>query len=273
MADMKEIRRYKDLAQGTRKEILEMIYRTKSPHIGSCYSIVEILIALYFKVLHVSPSNPTAKKRDRFILSKGHACPALYATLYKKGFIRKIDLDRFAIEGGVFEHHPRRDIKMGIEATTGSLGHGLSMGLGMAIAAKYDKSANKVFVLTSDGEMNEGSIWEAIMFASQHKLDNLAVVIDYNKMQALGETDKILSLEPLSEKLSAFGWGVEEVDGHNLQELIRVFKKIPFCRHKPSVIIAHTVLGKDVSFMENKLRWHYDCPDKKEYLKALKEFS
>ena len=269
----KQIKNHINLAKEVRKEVLKMIYRTKSPHIGSCFSIVEILVALYFGVLNVSPNHTNMKKRDRFILSKGHACPALYATLSKKGFIAKEVLNKFAVEGGILEHHPTRNIQLGIEVSTGSLGHGLSIGVGMAIAAKYSNYMNKVFVLLSDGEMNEGSVWEAVMFASHRKLDNLVAVIDYNKMQALGKTEDILNLEPLGKKLNDFGWEVQEIDGHNSRELMQAFKNIPIRSKKPTAIIAHTILGKGVSFMQDKLRWHYDFPDKKEYKQALEELS
>ena len=264
---------YEDIAKKARKEILEMIYRTKSPHIGSSLSIVEILVALYFKILSVFPDNPEAEKRDRFILSKGHGCPALYAVLLLKGFISKKHINGFAVNGGTLEHHPTRDIKRGIEVSTGSLGHGLSIGLGMATAAKHDKASYRVFALLSDGEMDEGDVWEAAMFASHHKLDNLIGIIDFNKIQALGRTNEVLNLEPLAQKWSAFGWEVKEVDGHNLEEIIDTLENLPYGQGKPIVVIAHTVKGKGVSFMENKLLWHYRCPNKEEYTKALKELS
>ncbi len=267
------MRYYEDIAKKARKEILNMIYRTKSPHIGSSFSIVEILIALYFKILSVSPDNPQTENRDRFILSKGHGCPALYAVLSLKGFINQRCINGFAVNGGTLEHHPTRDIKRGIEVSTGSLGHGLSIGAGMAISAKYDKSSYRIFALLSDGEMNEGDVWEAAMFASHHKLDNLVGIIDYNKIQALGRTNEVVNLEPLAQKWSAFGWEVREIDGHNFEEIINTLENIPYGQGKPIVLIAHTVKGKGVSFMENKLLWHYRCPNKEEYTKALKELS
>ncbi len=267
------MRYYEDIAKKTRKEILNMIYRTKSPHIGSSFSIVEILVALYFKILSVSPKSPEAENRDRFILSKGHGCPALYAVLSLKGFISQSCINGFAVNGGTLEHHPTRDMKRGIEVSTGSLGHGLSIGTGMAISAKYDKSSYRIFALLSDGEMNEGDVWEAAMFASHHKLDNLVGIIDYNKIQALGRINEVINLEPLAQKWSAFGWEVREIDGHNFKEIISTLENIPYGQGKPIVLIAHTVKGKGVSFMENKLLWHYRCPNKEEYTKALKELS
>jgi len=262
---------YEVVAKKARKEILNMIYRTRSPHIGSSFSIVEILVALYFKTLSLSPHNPKKEDRDRFILSKGHACPALYAVLLLRGFISRRFLDGFAVDGGTLGHHPNRDIMRGIEVSTGSLGHGLSIGAGMAIAAKYDRASRRIFVLLGDGEMNEGSVWEAVMFASHHRLDNLVGIIDYNKIQALGKTKEVENLEPLAQKWRAFGWKVREIDGHNLEEIINTLGNIPFREGKPTAIIAHTVKGKGVSFMENKLLWHYRCPDEEEYNKALKE--
>jgi transketolase len=267
------MRYYEDIAKRARKEILNMIYRTKSPHIGSSFSIIEILVALYFKILSISPDNPEAENRDRFILSKGHGCPALYAILSLRGFINQNILNKFAVNGGALGHHPIRDTKQGIEISTGSLGHGLSIGAGMAIAAKYDKSSYKIFVLLSDGEMNEGDVWETIMFASHHKLDNLVSVIDYNKIQALGRTNEVINLNPFAQKWNAFGWEVREIDGHNFEEIINTFENIPYGKGKPIVIIAHTLKGKGISFMENKLLWHYRCPSKEEYVKALQELS
>ena len=267
------MRHYEDIAKKARKKILNMIYQTNSPHIGSSFSIVEILVALYFKILSVSPKSPEAENRDRFILSKGHGCPALYAVLSLKGFISQSCINGFAVNGGTLEHHPTRDIKRGIEASTGSLGHGLSIGAGMAIAAKYDKASYRLFVLLSDGEMNEGDVWEAAMFASHHKLDNLVSIVDYNKIQALGRTNEVVNLEPLAQKWSAFGWDVREIDGHNFEEIINTLENIPYGQGKPVVVIAHTVKGKGVSFMENKLLWHYRFPNKEEYTKALKELS
>lgn len=261
------------LAKKIRKSILNLIYNTKSPHIGPSFSIVEILIALYFGHLNVSPNNPLNPDRDRFILSKGHACPAFYAVLAEKGFLSEEDLKGFAVNGGMLEQHPNKDIKRGIEVSTGSLGHGLSIGVGMALAAKQDKKNYKIYVLLSDGELNEGSVWEAVMFASQHGLDNLVAIVDYNKIQALGYNKDIINLEPLSQRWSSFGWTVREIDGHDFSQIFEAFDKIPFSAGKPNIIIAHTVKGKGVSFMEDKLLWHYRSPNDKEYEIALKELS
>ena len=264
---------YVKIARDLRIGILQTIYRSKAPHIGPCFSIVEILTALYFKYLKFSLSTPNLENRDRLIFSKGHACPALYVVLQKKGFISKKDLENYGVNGGALEHHPAMDFKRGIEVSTGSLGHGLSVGVGMALAAKRDKKRYKVYVLLSDGELNEGSTWEAIMFAAHHKLDNLVAIVDYNKMQALGFTKDIIELDPLAKKWASFNWGVREIDGHNFSDIFKVFERLPFNFGRPSVIIAHTIKGKGVSFMENNLLWHYRPPDDMEYKKAMQELS
>lgn len=268
---IQEIEKYTKISKEIRREILDMIYKVKAPHIGSSFSIVEILVTLYFKYLKVSPCNPKDKNRDRFILSKGHGCPALYAVLAHKGFLNKEILKGFGCNGGTLEEHPTFDLTKGIEVSTGSLGHGLSIGAGMAISAKHDNNPYRVFVLLSDGENNAGFIWEAAMFAAHHKLDNLITIVDYNKIQALGRTEEVVNLEPFSDKWHSFGWGVKEIDGHDFTQLFSAFENIPFKQGRPSAIIAHTVKGKGVSFMEDKLLWHYKCPSEEEYLRAIKE--
>jgi len=266
-----EIEEFQEVAKKIRREILDMIYRAKAPHIGSSFSIVEILVVLYFKYLKISPNNSQDKNRDRFILSKGHGCPALYAVLAHRGFFNSDILKGFGCNGGTLEEHPTRDLIKGIEISTGSLGHGLSIGTGMAIAAKHDNNPYRVFVLLSDGETEAGFVWEAAMFAAHHKLDNLIAIVDYNKIQALGRIKEVVDLEPYSEKWRSFGWEVKEINGHDFAQLFSVFEDIPFKHGKPSVIIAHTIKGKGISFMEDKLLWHYRCPDKEEHKKALKE--
>ena len=266
-------REYQKIAKKVRQEILEMIYRTKGPHIGSSFSMVELLVALYFKVLRIDPQEPHDPQRDRFILSKGHGCPGFYPVLFERGFFGQKVLDGFAIDGGTLEGHPTKNVSWGIETTTGSVGHGLSLASGMALAAKYDKANYRVFTILGDGELDEGSNWEAMMFASHHKLDNLVAIVDYNKLQIMGTTSEVMNLEPLSEKWRSFGWEVKEIDGHNFQEIFPVLEHIPFKKDKPSCIIAHTVKGKGVSFMENQLRWHDKYPDEEEYKRAKAELS
>jgi len=267
----KKITEYRNIAKQIRRKTLNMIYRTRSPHIGSSFSMVEILVALYFNILLIDPEKPNDPNRDRFVLSKGHGCPALYATLAQRGFLSEDVLDRFAVDGGSLEQHPTRDIPLGIEISSGSLGHGLSLGAGMAIAAKYDRNSYRVFVFLGDGELDEGSNWEAIMFAAHHGLDNLVAIVDYNKLQILGRTSEVLNLEPLADKWRSFGWVVREIAGHDFKQIIEAFEKIPFLSRKPSVVIAHTIKGKGVSFMEDERCWHDKYPDEEEYKKALAE--
>lgn len=248
-----------------------MCYTSGSSHIGSALSIVEILITLYFKTLRIKPDNLYWCDRDRFILGKGHASVALYAVLSERGFFNRELLDGFYTDNGTLPGHLVMDVAKGIEVSSGSLGHGLPIGVGMAIVGKHDKKDYRVFVLISDGECDEGSVWESAMLAGQLKLDNLVVIIDYNKLQSFGRVKDIIDLEPLADKWRAFGWSVIEVNGHNIQELTKVFNIIPLRNNKPSVIIAHTVKGKGVSFMEDKLEWHYKSPNKDQYESAIKE--
>jgi transketolase len=271
MIETTAVIQYENISRKIRRKILDLVYKTKGPHIGSSFSIVEILVALYFQHLKVSPERCAEPDRDRFILSKGHASPALYAVLAERGFIKPADLDTFAVNGGTLEQHPNIDVERGIEVSTGSLGHGLSIGAGMALAGKIDTAPHKVYVLLSDGELNEGSIWEAIMFAGHHKLNNLVAVVDHNKIQALGCTRDIIDLEPLGEKWEKFGWHVQDIDGHSFMEIFQALDS--FSSDKPNVLILHTIKGKGVSFMENQLLWHYRTPDDGEYKNALKELS
>ncbi|MDP2909765.1 MAG: transketolase [bacterium] len=255
------------LAKKIRREVLEMLYRTKSPHIGGCFSCVEILIALYFEIMKVSPETKKNPERDIFILSKGHAAPALYSVLAERGFIPEEKLNSFAVDGGELEYHPRKNADFGIELTTGSLGYGISVGLGIAKARKPDGLKSKVFVLSSDGDMQEGSVWPALMLASKHNLDNLIVLVDYNRIQAIERTENILDLENLAEKFRAFGWEAREVNGHNVEQIIGACKNIS----KPTAIICNTIKGKGVSFMENEVVWHSRVPNDEEYQKAIAE--
>jgi transketolase len=261
------------MARQVRRKTMEIIYKTGSPHIGSSFSIVEILTVLYFRILSITPGEMESPERDRFILSKGHACPALYVTLFLRGLMTQESLDGFAVDQGCLEHHPTKNLSSGIELSTGSLGHGLSVACGMAFAAKYDRSPARIFTLMGDGELNEGSNWEAILFAAHWKLDNLVAIIDYNRIQALGRTEEILDLDPLPDKWRSFGWEVAVVDGHDINELLKVFENISIHAQKPTVIIANTTKGKGVCFMENDLLWHYRCPDDEEYAKATCELN
>jgi len=253
-----------------RKSIVYMAHYSMASHVGACLSIVEILYTLYFKVLNVDPLNPEKNDRDKFILSKGHASAALYATLAERGFFSKKLLDKYYIDNGVLPGHLDMQSVPGIEISAGSLGHGLSIGVGMALANKTDNNSGKIFVLIGDGESNEGSIWEAVMLAPALKLNNLTVIIDYNKLQGFGCTNEIINQSNMFERWKSFGWEVMEVDGHNTEELENSLKKESSC---PKIIIANTVKGKGISFMENKLEWHYKSPNEDQYKQAINELN
>lgn len=257
------------IASTIRAHVLTMSSRAKAPHVASALSCVDILVALYFKVASVFPHDPCRVDRDRIILSKGHACATLYACLAERGYFQISELDNFAKEGTEFALHPSYSLHLGLEATTGSLGHGLGIGAGMALASKIDRCSYNVFVILSDGECNEGSIWETAMWVSRRKLSNLVAIVDYNKLQALGRCSEITGLESLSMKWKSFGWDVTEVDGHNLAALAEALTST--YSDNPRVIIAHTTKGKGVSFMENDVEWHYRPPSETELQRALIE--
>lgn len=261
----------KKRAREIRKSILYMINASNSSHIATSFSCVEILTVLYFSVLCIDPKRPLWKKRDRFILSKGHGAAANYAVLAHRGFFDKKFLSNYAQDGGRLHGHSTYGLVPGIEFSTGSLGHGLPVAVGMAIAAKRDKSPHRIFVVMGDGDSQEGSNWEAIMAAGNYRLDNLVVIVDYNKMQGLGNTSEIMDLEPFAEKWRAFKWEVKEVNGHDVGELKKYLSSIPFQANMPSVLIAHTIKGRGVSYMENNIKWHYSTPMGKEFEQAIRE--
>jgi transketolase len=233
--------------------------------------MVDLLTVLYSGVLRVNPAQPDWPDRDRFILSKGHGCAGVYAVLAETGFFPLSWLDDFYQDGSRLAGHITHTGLPGVDASTGSLGHGLSIACGMALAGKRDERPYRVFTLLSDGECDEGSTWEAVLFAPHHRLDNLVAIVDYNKIQSLGTVKEVLDLDPLAAKWEAFGWAVREIDGHNFDQVESALKGIPFEPGRPSCIIAHTVKGKGVSFMENKLLWHYRSPDEQELRRALAE--
>lgn len=260
------------IARNIRARIIENSHRTHTPHLGSCLSCVDILVALYFQVLRIDPKQPRHPNRDRFILSKGHGAAALFQVLALKGFYPEAMLGSYGEDGSVFaEHPPTPEHLPGIEAATGSLGHGLPMGLGMALAARIHSQDYKVFALLSDGECNEGSIWEAAMLAAAQKLERLAIIVDYNKWQATDRSEEVMALRPLGEKWRAFCWSDYEVDGHSMSDLVELLSRVPDGSGKPVAIIAHTVKGKGVSFMEDDNDWHYRIPTEEEVLSAKKE--
>lgn len=262
---------YSQISKKIRKKVLKMIHKSQEAHIGSCLSCVDILTVLYFKILKIDSNNPLDDNRDRFILSKGHAAAALYAVLAQREFFSVNELNKYCQNGEKLAGHSTRQCVPGIEVSTGSLGHGLPMGTGMSLSAKNDEKDYRIFVLMSDGECQEGSNWEAALFSSHYKLDNLIAIIDYNKLQALGRTNEVLNLEPLKKKWEDFGWKVKEINGHNFSEIEKGLSCVPFEKNKPSLLIAHTIKGKGISFIEDKLVSHYKHFTEEEYKLALKE--
>jgi transketolase len=256
-------------ARAIRARIVRMAHDGRTPHVASALSCADVVAALYFKVLRIDPGAPEDEGRDRFILSKGHGCMAQYAALAERGFFPEEVLDEYGREGGRLAEHPAPRCVPGIEVATGSLGHGLSLGAGLALAAKIRERGYRVFVLLSDAECAEGSVWEAAIFASARGLDNLVAIVDYNNWSAMGRTSPYL--EPLAEKWKAFGWSCVEIDGHDGGAIVRALSRAPFEPSRPAVIIAHTVKGKGVPFMENDLEWHYRPPNDNDLKRALEE--
>jgi transketolase len=260
-----------DLAKKIRRHSLEMVVKSRASHIGSALSITDVLAVLYFDLLNISPLNCKKSERDIFILSKGHACVSLYATLGLKGFFDLKDLETYGLDGSNFMNHISHKVS-GVEFSTGSLGHGLPYATGIALGKKIKNKNNRVLVAVGDGELDEGSNWEALLFASHHKLDNLTIIVDYNNLQSLTTVKETLNLEPLASKFEAFGCNVYAVDGHNHLELYDSFKKsMNNTNGKPTAVIANTIKGKGVSYMENKVKWHYSTPSQDELFEALNE--
>ena len=255
------------------RKLRELIIRAlaggQRGHIGSSMSLVEIIRVLYDDFLKFNSAEPMWDDRDRFILSKGHGCLALYAILVDKGFIPVEELDRFCHEDGILGGHPEKDKVPGIEASTGALGHGLPIAVGMAIASRLKNMTCRIVVVVGDGEINEGAVWEAALSASKHKLSNLSVFIDYNKIQSYGFTKTVVDLEPLSQKWEAFGFGVTEVDGHDISALKALTQKLPLVNDRPSAIICHTIKGKGISYAENNPMWHHKSKISAEEIKSM----
>jgi transketolase len=259
-----------DLATQIRINVLRMVHKANASHVGSCFSIADILAVLYGKHLSLNLNDPKWPDRDRFILSKGHSCAAVYAALALIGYIPLKQLETYGEDGSELMAHISHKIP-GVDFSTGSLGHGLPFAVGKALAAQKQGCKWRVIALLSDGEMDEGSNWEALMFAAHHKLDNLVAIIDYNKLQSLTTVAQTLGLEPLGAKLQAFGWSVQQVDGHEHEQLNTALSSLPWKTGKPSVLIAHTTKGKGVSFMENQVEWHYKSPNIEQLAQALAE--
>lgn len=258
-------------ARAVRAHALRMVHAVNASHIGSSLSMTDLLAVLYGGgVLRVNPAEPDWPERDRFILSKGHAAAAAYATLAEAGFFPLDWLATYCQDGSQLAGHLTRGVP-GVEFSTGSLGHGLPVGTGMALAARRDSGPARVFVMLSDGELDEGSNWEAILFAAHHGLDNLVAIVDYNKIQSFGSVAEVLRLDPLAEKWRAFGWACREIDGHDHAAIAAALGDVPHEAGKPTAIVAHTVKGKGVSFMENQLAWHYKSPNLEQLAQALAE--
>ena len=259
-------------ARTLRQRLVATSAAAKIPHLGSCLSCVELLVALYWQELHVDPANPEDPDRDRFLLSKGHGAPILFQVLAERGFFPLERLADFGKAGSVFhEHPPKPGYIPGIEAATGSLGHGLPMALGMALAARIQQRPSRCYALLSDGECNEGSIWEAALLAASQKVHTLTAIIDFNKWQATGRSQEVMALDPLAAKWEAFGWHAQEIDGHDFAAIDKALAAARAERERPTVIVAHTVKGKGVSFMEDDNNWHYRTPNPEELATALAE--
>ncbi|MCG2785671.1 MAG: transketolase, partial [Anaerolineae bacterium] len=255
---------------GQRRAVLKMIYAAKAGHTGGSLSCVDILNVLYSHTMDISPQNFNEVDRDHYIHSKGHSVEALYAVLADKGFFSAEMLDSVEKFGSDFIGHPTRSVP-GIEQNTGALGHGLSLAVGMALASKKDGRANRVFTIMGDGELSEGSIWEASASAAHYRLDNLVAIVDRNTLQISGRTEDVMAMEPLEDKFTAFGYAVRHVDGNNVAELVGLFDSLPFQPGKPNLVLAHTVKGKGISFMEDSIPWHHRVPTDAEYTTALLE--
>ena len=270
---MKDISFLKEKAKEIRKSIVSMIAEAKSGHPGGSLSATDILTALYFSEMNVDPANPKMEGRDRFVLSKGHAAPAIYATLAEKGYFSKDELMTLRKFGSKLQGHPDMKKLAGVEMSTGSLGQGLSAANGMALSAKIYNNDFRVYTILGDGELQEGQVWEAAMTAAHYKLDNLVAIVDYNNLQIDGKVSDVMDVAPVGEKFKAFKWNVIEIDGHNYEEIINALDTARTVKGQPTVIVANTVKGKGVSFMENNAGFHGAAPNDEEYKKAMEELS
>ncbi len=268
ISDIEELKR---IANNVRINIIEEVYCGKSGHPGGALSCVEILTALYFNQMNINPENPKAGNRDRFVLSKGHASPTLYAVLAERGYFQKEKLVTFRNIESILQGHPDMNKVPGVDMTTGSLGQGLSIANGMAMASKLNKEGFRVYCLLGDGELEEGQVWEAAMTSSHYKLDNLCVIVDNNNLQIDGEIENVMCPYPIDEKFKSFGFEVININGHDFKDILEAFNKSRAVKQRPTAIIAKTVKGKGVSFMENNVGWHGKAPNDIEYRQAISE--
>lgn len=267
----KEVQELEQKARKVREDIIEEVYRAKSGHPGGSLSVADILTVLYFKVMNIDPKDPNKEERDRFVLSKGHCSPALYSCLANRGFFPVEDLKTFRNINSYLQGHPDKNKVPGVDMTTGSLGQGLSCANGMAIAGKMDKKDYRVYCVLGDGEIEEGQIWEAAMAANKYKLDNLCVIVDNNNLQIDGTIEEVMSSYPIDEKFKSFGFEVIKIDGHDIDEIIKAFEVAKNVKGKPTCIIAKTIKGKGISYMENQVGWHGKAPNDEQYEQAIKE--
>ena len=266
-----EIKELQVIAKELRKNIVEMIYRAKSGHPGGSLSIADILSVLYWKEMNVDPINPKSENRDRLVLSKGHAAPALYAALIEKGYVSKDLIPTLRKWHSPLQGHPDMKKLNGVEMSTGSLGQGLSVGNGMALSSKIFKNDYRVYVILGDGELQEGQVWEAAMTAAHYKLDNSVAIIDYNNLQIDGKVSDVMGVLPITDKFKSFNWNVIEIDGHSYEEIIEALNEARNLKGKPTAIIANTIKGKGISFMENNGAFHGAAPNDEQYKQAMEE--
>jgi len=270
---MKDVKELENIAKMIRTDIVKMIYKAQSGHPGGSLSCTDILTVLYFYEMNINPNNPKMENRDRFVLSKGHCSPALYATLANRGFFERDELETFRNISSNLQGHPDVNKVKGVEMTTGSLGQGLSVANGMAIAGKLDQKDYRIYCLLGDGEIQEGQIWEAAMTSAHYRLDNLCVIVDNNNLQIDGKVNDVMNIYPIDEKFKNFGFEVISINGNSIEEIISAFNQAKLTKQKPTVIIAKTKKGKGISFMEDNIKWHGKAPNKAEYEQAINELS
>ena len=260
-------------ARHIRRSILTMVYRAGSGHVGGSLGATDLVVALYHAIMHHDPARPEWEERDRFILSKGHCTPVVYAVLADCGYFPEADLETFRRPGSHLQGHPYQPKTPGVDASTGTLGLGISTGLGMALAARIKGQGHRVFVLCGDGEIQEGQVWEAAMFGHKYRLDNVVAFVDRNYLQTDGDSEKVMPLDPLAPKWEAFGWDTHEIDGHDYRQILETVEKASGTKGRPSMIVARTTKGKGVSFMEDVAKWHGTPPTDDEYARAMAELN